>query len=170
MDKKSMTRENLINDLNIENKDILLEFLVAYARFEYALKKLDYLNLSNGDAKANWEKFISENKDKFDPSKNKELEDAVRFLLDFPAKRQIVKDKQLVFETHPETRKGPDICRLYHCIRIVRNNLFHGGKFSHGPEPELSRNKALIENSLIVLNDFLQLDKELRSVYWKTDY
>jgi hypothetical protein len=65
--------EGLLDKLKIENRDKLLEFLVAYSRFEYTLKKFNYIKTADGDAEANWEKFISEIKSKFNPDKNRRL-------------------------------------------------------------------------------------------------
>ena len=40
---------------------------------------------------------------------------------------------------------------LFRIVRDVRNNLFHGGKFAGGPEPELARDRELIDAAVSVL-------------------
>lgn len=158
--------KELLNKLGIKSKEKLLEFLVAYSRFEFALKKTNHIKSTDGNAEANWEKFISKVKDNFNPAKTDNLKKAVDYLLEFPAKKQIIQDKKLIFKEHLSTKKGPIACRLYHCIRITRNNLFHGGKFPNGSEPELARNTKLIEYSIIVLNEFTQLDSKVNECFW----
>jgi hypothetical protein len=42
-------------------------------------------------------------------------------------------------------------------IRTVRNNLFHGGKFASEP----SRDRELLEHSIVILNAVLELDPDV---------
>ena len=136
---------------------------------EYVLKRTNFTKTNSGDAEANWGKFISKYKSKFNPQKSKMLKQAVDYLLSFPAQKQIIKDGELDFVDHPGTKNGPDLCRIYHCIRITRNNLFHGGKFPHKPVADLSRNKTLIENCLIVLKEIIGLDQRIENVFWEIE-
>lgn len=159
----------LLSDLKIDNSELLLEFLVAYSRTEYALKRAKFTTTDNGDAFPEWGQFISANKTKFNPDKNEKLKNAVEYLFEFPAKKQVIKDGQLDFTDHPDTQKGPELCRIYHCLRITRNNLFHGGKFPHGPEHDISRNKKLIENCLIALKEIVQLDQTVNNFFWEVE-
>jgi hypothetical protein len=158
--------KELFAKLNISNHETLLEFLVTYSRFEYALKRAGYTKNENGDAEANIEKFISDKKMNFSKKNNESLESAVNYLLSYPAEKQTIKDGKLGFGKHVGTTQGPDICRLYHCIRITRNNLFHGGKYPHKPITDPSRNMELIENSIIVLNEFIKLDDNVKEHFF----
>jgi len=159
----------ILDKLKIDNRENLLEFLVLDSRFEYALKRTNFTKTPKGYPEANWEKFISKNKKKFDPLKSEHLKMYVDYLLNFPSKKEVIENGDLFFVQDPNTHKGPVLCRLYHCIRITRNNLFHGGKFMNGPEPDLSRNKDLIENCIVVLNEILLLDKKVQSMFWELE-
>ena len=93
----------ILDELKIENREKILEFLIFYSRFEYALKRTRNVKTKNGDAEANFEKFVAKNADKFNPKRTKVIEEAVNYLLEFPAKKQIVEDYQLKFVENPAT-------------------------------------------------------------------
>lgn len=57
----------------------------------------------------------------------------------------------------------PDCGKLSWHISDVRNNLLHGRKFNGNYQSETSRNFRLIESALIVLNEFISLNEEVRS-------
>lgn len=162
-----MKTNKVLDKLKITNEEILLEFFIIYSRLEYALKRTNFTKTNDGDAEANWEKFISKNKSNFDSQKSERLKQAVDYLLSFPAQKQIIKDGKLDFVEHPGTKSGPELCRVYHCIRMTRNNLFHGGKFPYKPVKEPSRNKKLIESCLIVLKEIIELDKRIENMFWE---
>ena len=162
-----MEAHNLLDELHLNNRETLLEFFATYSRLEYALKRKQCTKSNDGNAEPDWLKFISENKNNFDPEKNDILKKSVDYLLSFPAQKQIVKNGQLDFVVSPDTKSGPTLCRIYHCLRITRNNLFHGGKFPYKPVSELSRNNNLIRHCLIVLKEITKLDSSIESFFWE---
>jgi hypothetical protein len=52
-------------------------------------------------------------------------------------------------------------------IRTVRNNLFHGGKFPLIPMPDPSRDRDLLIHSLTILDAMLQLDVNVRTMFFE---
>jgi hypothetical protein len=59
---------------------------------------------------------------------------------------------------------GADTEKLLVYVRRVRNNLFHGGKFSETwPDPE--RSGKLIRASLLVIEACLKLSDRVRAAY-----
>lgn len=157
----------MLDKLNIHNQNLLLNFLVLFSRFEYALKRTAYYNKGKIVAEADWPRFIKAMKEKYDPVKSNELKMATDFLLKFPAREQVIEDNRLKFKTHNSTQEGPDICKLYNCIRITRNNLFHGGKFPLETIEDISRNEKLISSCIIVLKELLTLDKGVENMFWE---
>jgi len=112
------------------------------------------------------ERFVSDISDDFDPKRTDELEAAVDYLLTKPTQEQTLKeDGSLGFDDHPSTEEGPVAHRVYHSLRIARNNLFHGGKFENGTIEEPGRDEQLLRSCLKVLEEFLRLDDELRDVF-----
>lgn len=168
-DKRNMELNQLLDKLCVNDKTILIDFFAAFSRVEYALKRSGYTTTNNRNAEANWPKFIKNNKSKFNSQSNQELILAVDYLLKFPAKQQVVTNGDLDFTEHHTTKEGPVLCRLYHCIRITRNNLFHGGKYPHGPVQDLSRNTKLIQNCLTVLKEIIELDQKVKHTFWETE-
>ncbi len=161
--------QTILDELRIENRENVLEFLILFSRFEYALKRTRNVKTANGDADANFEKFVAKNEVKFNPKRTNALEEAVNYLLEFPAKKQIMEDYQLKFVENPATKNGPIALRVFHCIRITRNNLFHGGKFPHRTEPEISRNEKLINYCIIALKEFLNFDNDVSNFFWEIE-
>lgn len=165
-----MKANNLLDELHLESRDILLEFFATYSRLEYALKRKQCTTSHDGRAEPDWCKFISENKNNFNTQKDTSLKKSVDYLLSFPAQQQIVKNGKLDFSESQETKIGSTLCRLYHCLRITRNNLFHGGKFPLRPISELSRNNDLIGHCLTVLKEITKLDPVVESYFWEVGF
>ncbi len=155
--------KKFLDKFKICDEEMLLEFFILYSRLEYALKRTGFLK-STDNAQADWDDFISNIKDKFDKNKNEKLEKAVKYLLEYPAKKQVTNGK-LDFVSCPTTSSGSDIIRLRHCIRITRNNLFHGGKYSQGSVEGAERNKELLENSIVVIKEFIRLNRKVNNAF-----
>jgi hypothetical protein len=53
------------------------------------------------------------------------------------------------------------------CVRTVRNNLFHGGKFPMpvGPVDDVAHNTELVSSSLRVLRACLRFDSDVRASF-----
>ena len=53
----------------------------------------------------------------------------------------------------PATRTSSAVTRWVYLLRLVRNNLFHGGKYEFGaPAEQVERDTAIIRASLLVLD------------------
>ncbi|MFA6021389.1 MAG: hypothetical protein WC722_14080, partial [Rhodospirillales bacterium] len=72
---------------------------------------------------------------------------------DVPPKKQIVKNGAPGWK---DVAAPKDAKELFLAVRCVRNNLFHGGKFSIEPVEEPSRNKELLRACLAILETALQ--------------
>lgn len=127
------------------------QFFRLFSRAEYALKAGGFLANANGDAKADWTGFASHVHGAFIDAEaaDQALAGAVAYMLTHPPKKQLAQNGQLVWQViPPNSESRTDLILLY--VRRVRNNLFHGGKFSHEwIDPE--RSKRLIEAALIIL-------------------
>ena len=64
-----------------------------------------------------------------------------------------------------ESEQLSEIERLLNYVRRVRNNLFHGGKFTSLSVSDLGRNASLIEDSLVILKECLRLSGTVRAEY-----
>ena len=148
------------------DREFIIRFFMYFARAEYALKRTGYLRGNEEKAEADWNRFASSVEHKFNPDISQELSSAVEYLQNHPPKKQTVKNGKLDWaEARPDDRSL--IHHLLTLVRIVRNNLFHGGKFPLpiAELPELSRDKILLESSLIVLGEAIRLNTRVEKFF-----
>jgi hypothetical protein len=142
--------------------DIALDFFKTFARFEYALKDADY-HCGNGEAKPDWCKFAKSVETLFEESSSEELRAAMKYFMNDPPKKQVVKDGKLDWDDcRPSGNLKSDLVLTY--VRRVRNNLFHGGKF-HKHLLNSERNEKLMTYSLVVLKHCLQASPKVDQFY-----
>jgi hypothetical protein len=154
--------EKLNKTITIEGQTLMLDFFITFSRFECALKTSNFVN---GDAKnvlPNWDAFITSIRPTFNKDKNAQLVQAVDYLLQHPPKIQMIDNGQLGWRERLFNLNDPEINKLSLSIRDIRNNLFHGGKFNGKYQADISRNYILLKNAIIVLNDWLSLNEQVK--------
>jgi len=145
--QSTFTREALDKCMkNYSDFETAIEFFVAFARFEYALKSSGYIR--RGYWFAEQREKDGENSDYYHTSPDwfwycKELQryyknrisvlqtPEAKRLFDLPPKVQalkVVNERNDILTFHPDGRKGQNLWRLLQLVNQVRNNLFHGGK------------------------------------------
>jgi hypothetical protein len=136
-----------------------------FSRFEYALKAGGYLVRDDGNAEPDWDRFARDIHPAFDRALggNRLLRAAVAELMRRPPKKQVVRAGRLVWEDVPAGGVVATQAVLIH-VRRVRNNLFHGGKFSTRWF-DARRSERLIRWSLRVLRACLDLSPAVRAAY-----
>jgi hypothetical protein len=117
---------------NIELDQLAFRFFKMFARFEYALKAAGF-HRGDGEAKPNWDDFAKIVNDIFDNTQNKLLKESITYMLHTPPKIQYLRNGLLEWQDRPV--KGDTAHKLLLYIRRVRNNLFHGGKFTDSGLP-----------------------------------
>ncbi len=136
--------------------ELLLYFFVVFSRFEYALKQHGFVKTGRGgEAQPNWDKLTSMLKTESEATIAPILK-LGQYMLDRPPKKQVLRNGALEWEDVAPPRKK-DLEFLIQGVKRVRNNLFHGGKFSTIDIYMESRNERLIQCSLNVLMAILQL-------------
>ncbi len=137
-----------------------LVFFLFVARFEYALKRAGFITNSN-DAKPNWTEYARRRGRLPSEMTDERLKRALEYLEKFPPKKQIVAAGRLEWST--DAYNGThDLDRVLTLVRRVRNNIFHGGKFVRGVEPDLSRDRKLLDVCLVILESCVESDHDLR--------
>ncbi len=158
------------------DREQLLDFFLTFARFEYALKAAGFFRPrtrrrtgSAGpqeypDAEPDWPRFARSIRSAFRSDANPQLSVACRYLFDYPPYREVVAGADLRWETRAPHDDQSEVDRVLLYVRWVRNNLFHGGKFSpaHGGP---TRNVALISHSLVILSACLALSPNVKGAY-----
>lgn len=139
--------------LNIP-RNLILEFLGTFARFEFALKKSGYILSNERGVLPDWNRY-SDDLAALDQAALTQVFQAAEYLENHPPKKQISRDGQLDWAFRiPEKSR---IRGILLDIRTVRNNLFHGGKFPKGPVDDPARDERLIQSCLAVLYSLLEL-------------
>ncbi len=144
------------------NSKLVFEFFKVFARFEYALKRTDdFLTFDRYDnAKPDWDTFAKELDSKFKEIGSKYFLTAVKYFKSKPPKKQVKDDARLRFKV-VSPRKTTDTENILELVRRVRNNLFHGGKFSSGPVEGSERDETLIKHSLVILRECKSIDEDV---------
>jgi hypothetical protein len=144
------------------NRELLLDFFLTFSKFEYALKNSGFFikhpDQPNGapPAEPDWDTFAVSLRTVFDSTKSEELKEACRYLLESPPNKQVIVNDAPAWET-PTRSQVTDFEFLLRAIRIVRNNLFHGGKYNIEFHETTERTCKLLQSTLVVLNECLRL-------------
>jgi len=147
-------------------------FFIVFSRFEYALKNGGYCtktNTKDTKAKADWDRFGRDLRIIFNEYSSKELDCAVKYIVEGPPKLQTYDNNNLNWEdsNRYENQNQSLIEWLLLMIRRIRNNLFHGGKYPNFPVEEPSRNWELIDNSLIILMSCIDLKENVKDYFYE---
>ena len=137
-----------------------LELFWSFARVEGALKAAGFLKKLNGPAEADWDRFAQSITGALEADSR--LATAIAYMRQHPPMKQMARNGQLRFER--AAVNGNSTQELIACVKRVRNNLFHGGKFN-GEWFDPARSEALIRHSLLILEGCLQASPQLRAVY-----
>lgn len=154
----------ILNYVIGNNKNITYDFFATFSRFEFALKHTGY---ASGDRRRNaipdWDTFAVAHNNIFDAklkAKNNDLTEAVKYLYENPPRKLKFDKGQLKWEDRQQVN-NQNLKELLLIVRAIRNNLFHGSKkvviFN-----EPTRDSKLINSSLIILNECLDLNENLR--------
>lgn len=164
------------NPMNLENlrisRDLLLEFFLVFARFEYALKNSAFVqpgrsrrNETAPSAEPNWRAFASSIAGLFTKGHTPDLEQACEYILINPPMRQVLINGDVAWDTTGPNLSLSETERLLFLVRRVRNNLFHGGKFSNEAFEDSDRQRRLLNGSLLVLNECLRVSPRVKSAF-----
>ena len=129
------------------NADLVFLFFAFFSRFECALKRPGFLRETNGRAEPDWDNYANSLRDRFADVDDQAFQDAVAFLVKAPPQRQVVDNNNtLGWEDTPQGQGEHREGYVLRLLRIVRNNLFHGGKYPipMGSLEDTARNEALL--------------------------
>ena len=149
--------------------DLVNEMFYTFARFEYALKATGFIK-NTDDAKPDWTKFANSISPLFDNHDDPDVKSAVEFIFADPPNKQVVRDGRLEWRN---ADSGTVNCcdSLLIFVRRIRNNLFHGGKFTgqhleNGDWSKLNeRDEELVRHSICILKACLIASPSLQAAY-----
>jgi hypothetical protein len=149
------------------DRHLAWQFFVFFSRFEYALKRHpEYLKRETETAEPNWDRFSSDHDALFQRNQTPALQSAVDYFKIFPPRKQIQIDRKLTWSEPKTYKQGPILVWLLLVVRVVRNNLFHGGKFPMLPVSDPSRDLDLISHAIVILDACLMLDPSVQENFY----
>jgi hypothetical protein len=155
----------------VVNRELLLDFFLTFSRFEYALKnsgcfvKHPERPERPPPAEADWDTFAVSVRNMFDSNKSEELREACRYLLESPPNKQVILNGAPAWETATHDPAVSELELLVRAIRVVRNNLFHGGKYNIEFHQTTERTEKLLRSTLVVLRECLVLAPSVRQAF-----
>lgn len=153
------------------DRDLLLDFFLSFARFEYALKNTGlyvHHRPSQGlpiQAEPDWDRFAVSLRTAFDPRRTTELSHAFDYLTLSPPNKQVILNGAPAWETPTRDPSVSDIEFVLRMVRCVRNNLFHGGKHTNDVHESPERTIELLRSSVGILRECLDLAPTQRQAF-----
>ncbi len=150
------------------DREAVLDFFLEFSRFEYALKRAEFLRKGTEEAQPDWDRFAQTLSGKLRRDRNDAFAKARSLLLGTPPKKQIVNTSgQLGWRESTRGQGESEEAFLLRLVRTVRNNLFHGGKFPDpvGPVKDCVRDRALIEAAIDVLRECRRISQRINSFF-----
>lgn len=140
-------------------KDLVCEFFATFARFEFAMKEAKFVQKGKDYASPDWDRLAQEMGEQLKVEAGSEVAAAVEYL---NAKTPQVQTPVLKWEARPLGGNTP-VARAIHAAQRVRNNLFHGGKFTpHSPE---GHDERLVQCSQLLITTCLEQNGGLRALF-----
>lgn len=135
----------------------VLDFFIAFSRFEYALKRCGFVLGGRDGAKADWDGFAKHVQKSVGAAYDL-CPDGMRKQIDalVAARPQVQTEVSgvLAWELKPPADHSNASLTIY--VRRFRNNLFHGAK-----EPLTDRDRWLAQVSLNILDQFLKMERDV---------
>jgi hypothetical protein len=114
--------------------DRVLHFVLVFSRLEYAMKRAGFLMKGKRSAEADWDSFAQSIRLALKQGASQDFERACSYMRMHPPARQINVNGALEWEPISRGKGQADEAYLLRAVRVVRNNLFHGGKYPTGSE------------------------------------
>lgn len=143
----------------------VIDFFFAFSRFEFALKEAGYVSRDRNDnAAADWDAFVKKYKKLF--TLKGHVQSAADYLISSPPQRQKVYEEnpgsfRTTWEHFKVDSNAPVLKTLVDIVKVVRNNLFHGGKYGEKGWDDEKRVTQLLTNSTSIISEWLKLDSGL---------
>lgn len=161
--------ETIMIDPQIIEKYVL-EFFFAFSRFEFSLKEAGFLTTfskNSDNAAPDWDLFIKKYKREY--FGGEQAKDAINYLLSNPPQKQKIQNElgvnTIIWGVYKVDPKAPLLKTLVEILKIVRNNLFHGGKYGCKGWDDKERVCLLLSNSSIVIKDWLYINDDINTYY-----
>lgn len=147
------------------DRDLVLEFFLRFARFEFALKASGYADGDDRRVDPAWARFASDIAGQFSRQRTPELGSACEYYLLHPPNKQVLVNGSLAWNAAFPIDLAREAELLIALVRRVRNNLFHGGKYNAAMHEETARSEQLLRGGLLILEECLRVSVRVRESY-----
>ncbi|HET9088474.1 MAG TPA: hypothetical protein VFN53_13225 [Acidobacteriaceae bacterium] len=138
-------------------KKLVFEFFWKFSVLEFALKRAGYLKKDRENAEPDWIRFSKEIAGCFQALQLDGFQQAASDLRELSPKRQINKNGALSWKQVPRFSEESEAEYTLRFLKIVRDNLFHGGRYPEGPVFEIARNQKILRTALTILDGCYEL-------------
>jgi hypothetical protein len=144
------------------DQTLVFEFFWKFSAFECALKREGFLKPAPY-ADPDWKAFGKTIRNDFQKIRLADFSKSVEMLKQLSPKRQINRNGKLAWESVTRTKVESEEEYVIKLLKIVRNNLFHGGKYPDGQIVEVTRDRNILRAALNVLNGCYELHPGIKN-------
>lgn len=148
----------------MQHTDTLLiyEFFSVYSRFEFVLKKIGMYQVRRGQwVYPDSQMFAREIEGDLDFESTPEMNTAIKYYLNSPPMIEIDQKGKVAWMENMQRSNESKLQWIFRSIGIVRNNLFHGGKFPW----DAVRDRKLLDYGLTIIFASLELNEKYMRIF-----
>jgi hypothetical protein len=151
-------------------RDVLVDFLLTFARSEFALKTGGFWKCGGrrgiaNEAHADWDAFIRCLSGRFGADGDLALNAACERLLDAPPWELVVIDGRVVWQQRSQASSGDLAADALTAVKRLRNNLFHGNEASAVQGYVASHTEQFLRDAIRVLATAVNLVPDVKAAY-----
>jgi hypothetical protein len=155
------------------DRTVLLDFLITFARSEFALKTGGFAKCGGNrgvarEAQADWRRFQQSLVGRFVSSIDPGVEAACERLLGAPPWELVIADGQVVWQQQqqrPQAAPGDFAADTLTAVRRLRNNLFHGNEAGSAHGYIAAHTEQLLRDAVLVLKLAVSLAPGVKAAY-----
>ena len=153
------------HSLNLDRND-LAEFMINFARFEYAVKAAGFSKNKGGYAEPDWDSYCTSLATDFWSNTSPELGPHLSYIRRKPPKKLVkLASGSLKWKARTPDSTWSEPRKILHLAQGVRNNVVHGSKFTARESPEHNRNVKLMAAANAILAALLSNSDRVHEVF-----
>ena len=154
------------HSLNVD-RNYLGDFLINFARFEYAVKAAGYSrNNSNGYAEPDWDSYCGSIVTDFSANPSPDLRPHLTYIKRKPPKQLVKRPSgELTWKARAPRTTWSSLRKVLFLAQGVRNNAAHGSKFTARESAEINRNAKLMAAATAIISEFLSQSEKVNEVF-----
>ena len=144
-----------VDQISIE-KELLLEFLMKFSRFEFALKHAGYVRGDGNCVEPDWKRFSADIDNLFNKDNTPMLARACEYFLINPPYHQVLISGALGWSGCLPRKANTETELLIDLVKRVRDNICHGGEYNERLHKESALSEAFLRGSLLIIDECLR--------------